>query len=324
MSLSSQSPDDARWNLMFRELKHRVALPSEKHPATRIWCHSDLAKEIIRVKKDHQAELRSTFPAAKAVIARMLEMEWLRGIPVDWPAGSSPASPIYLLDMEAAPDESPEPWELLQGYQPDGVLCYFGAAALHELTTQVPPFYHIAVPRPPSARAGEEAPQAPTPTDSPDKKPRDPLGTMAFRYQGLACYSTRPEAALMPGIQTREYGQRTRLRITTPEQTMLDALWQPLKCGGQAVAFEIWERGVPKWNPDRMAKHLQAINRHEWDRRVGAMLSLLGAEPGADTLGNLLHSRQDEVRRAPDLQPLPLLSGLPVSYLIPAWGILAP
>lgn len=309
---------------MFRELKHRVALPTEKHPAARIWCHSDLAKVISGIKKDHKAELRSTFPAAKAVIARMLEMEWLRGIPVEWPEGSNSVSPIFLLDMEAAPDESPEPWELLQGYQPAGVLCYFGAAAFHELTTQVPPFYHIATPRQPSGRTGAEAPLASEPVDPPDKKPPDLLGTMAFRYQGLAYYTTRPEASFMPGIQTRDYGQRTRLRITTPEQTMLDALWQPLKCGGQAVAFEIWERGVRKWNPDRMARHLQAINRHEWDRRVGAMLSLLGTDAGSDILCNLLHSRQDEMHRAPELQLLPLLSGQQGSNLIPEWGILAP
>jgi hypothetical protein len=323
MATLTKPSGDARWNLMFRELKNEVSMPTTAHPAARVWREYDLQKAITKVREQHLAELVSTFPSAKTVIERMLEMGWLRVIPVaEHPAGIHSVK-LYLLDMEALEGDQPEPWELLQGYQPDGVLCYFGAAAIHELTTQEPSFHHIAIGQNPAPRKDVDATQS---TGDPGKpgKPRDPLGTLAFRFQGVPCYTTRRDKNLMPGIQTREYGPRTQLRITTLEQTMLDALWQPLKSGGESVVFEAWERGVTRWNPDRMAKHLAAINRQDWDRRVGAMLSLLGVEVPSGSLGTLLAARRESWRASTENSPLVLLPGLPGSRLLSEWGILMP
>jgi hypothetical protein len=324
MTSASKSSGDARWNRMFLELKPLIASPSDEHPAARVWRGTDLTAVITRVRTRHLPELLTTFPSAKMVIKRMLEMGWLREIPLEDAPTAASATKLYLLDMEATPEDVPTPGELLQGFQPDGVLCYFGALALHELTTQEPAFHHIAQRKIPSPRldAGN-APDSPV-APKPDKRPRDPLGTFVFRFHGLPCYTTKRDPSLMPGVQTREYGPRTRLRITTLEQTMLDALWQPVKCGGQSVAIEAWERGVLRWNSDRMARHLAEIGRAEWDRRVGAMLSLLGADPGSDALRDRLQTQKARVRQQPDLPPLPLLNGLPATTLLPEWGILTP
>lgn len=308
---------------MFRELKERISLPTQLHLATRIWKEADLKSEITDIIKQHQSQLTKSFASAKTVIQRMLAIGWLQKIPVLVPEGK-PAPTLYLIDMEASPNEIIEPWELLQGYQTDGVICYFGALSLHELTTQQPSFYHIAVPRAPKQGSVVSLKETTATPAKAKEQARDPLGRMAFMYQEIPCYLTRPESSHMAGFQTREYGPRTQVNITTPEQTMLDALWQPLKCGGQAIAFEAWERGVLRWNPDRMAQHLIKINRQDWERRVGAMLSLLGVGAGSEALSQLLETRRQQVALTPDIPPLPLLNHLPASTLLPEWGILLP
>lgn len=313
---------DDRWNLMFRALKQEVSRPTEKHPTARIWRESDLKTVVTKVRKEQLAELKSTFPPAKSVIARMLEIGWLRQIPVESSTGEDAPPTLYLLDMEATEEDLPDPWELMQGYRPGGVLCYFGAAAFHELTTQEPSFYHMANLRPsgPKPEPGEiPAIEAADGT----KRERDPLGTLEFRFQGLACYTTNRDESTIPGIQTRDYGPRAQLRITTLEQTMLDTLWQPLKCGGESLVFEVWERGVQRWNPERLAKHLKSIDRQDWERRVGAMLSILGVEADGSLQG-LLSDRKKSLRTSVANPPIPLMPGLPGSRLLTEWSILAP
>lgn len=308
---------------MFRALKEEVSRPTGEHPTARVWRESDLTKVISKARKEQATELRTTFPPAKDVIARMWEIGWLRQIPLEPATGRGAPPTLYLLDMEATEEDLPDPWELIQGYDPDGVLCYFGAAAFHELTTQEPSFYHIANLRPPGPKSEPGEIRA-TEASVGTKRERDLLGTLEFRFHGLACYITNRDESTIPGIQTRDYGPRTQLRITTLEQTMLDTLWQPLKCGGESVVFEAWERGVRRWNPDRMAKHLTAINRQDWDRRVGAILSLMGGGVQSDTLRTLLAARQEEVRSAPDRPPLHLMPDLPGSKLVQEWGVLIP
>jgi hypothetical protein len=323
ISISKSIPDD-RWDLMFRKLKHTVASPTDEHPAARIWRDSDLTAAISQVRKAHAAELLTNFPSAKAVIKRMLSIGWLQEISVENPASKAASTRLYLLDMEATEEDTPEAWELLQGFTTNGVLCYFSALAFHELTTQIPSFHHIGIPKDPSPRIEPSTIPTTSQPSTAGKKQRDPLGSFVFNFQETPCYTTSRDVSLMPGVQTREIGPRTRLRITTPEQVMLDTLWQPLKCGGQAIAFEAWERGVTRWNPDRMAKHLKSINRHEWERRVGAMLSQIGVIPESGALSDLLETRKQKVKNTSDLTPLPLLNHLPASTLLPEWGVLVP
>lgn len=305
-------------------MREKISLPTPQHPAARIWKETDLKAEISQVKKQHQAQLTAAFTTAQAVIQRMLAMGWLQEIELESPAEGKSTPPLYLVDMEAAADEIIEPSEILQGFQSDGVICYAGALAIHELTTQVPAFYHIAVPRAPKTESAVVLKETSASYAKPNEKPRDPLGRKIFDYQGIPCYLTRPEAVHMPGVQTRIYGARTHIRITTPEQTMLDTLWQPGKCGGQAIAFEAWERGVSRWNEERMAHHLEKIQRGDWIRRVGAMLTVLGVTPVSETLRQLLESQKCHVKSHAELPTLTLLNRMPAPTLLPEWGVLVP
>ena len=305
---------------MFRELKKEVSTPTEKHPTARVWRQSDLKSVITNIQKRELDELKSTFPPAKDVIARMLDIGWVQPIPLE--SNTEKKAPtLFLLDMEATEEELPEPWELLQAFKPSGVICYLGAASFHELTTQVPTFYHIANLRPPSPDYTLDEIQSAKADSNEANQKRDPLGTLEFRFQGADYYTTNRDKSTIPGRQTRTRGTRTNLRMTTLEQTMLDTLWQPLKFGGESIVFEVWERGVQVWNPEKMAKHLAAIGRPDWTRRVGAMLSIIGMEADGSLQRLLMESRKHVSGKE---SPLVLMPGLPASNLINEWGILSP
>ena len=114
---------------------------------------------------------------------------------------------------------------------------------------------------------------------------RSPLGTEIFRFDEVPYYVTRRDASLAPGIQLRVVSPKTWLRITTIEQTLLDTLLQPVRCGGEAVILEAWEKGVKDMDMDRMAEHLTKIQREDLDRRVAAVLDLTGADVKTTGLG---------------------------------------
>src|SRR5262249_23592887 len=152
----------------------------------------------------------------------------------------------------------------------------------HGLTTQLVEHHHVAEmrpqdPSPPTESAkgtGSERPEGTTTAGS-----RPPRGwTLLFRYKGIPFYSTRRSVRLVPGIQTRGYGPRTRVRIPTREQPLLDTLHKPFHCGGPEVVFEAWKEGVASRRVDeeRLVEYLRAMNYPATARRLGVMLGLVG------------------------------------------------
>lgn len=67
---------DSRWNLMFHLLKREDSQPSEVLSASRGWLKSTITMILSR----DLDELKSTFPPAKDVIARMIEIGRLQSI----------------------------------------------------------------------------------------------------------------------------------------------------------------------------------------------------------------------------------------------------
>lgn len=310
-----------RWDLMFSELRSVLTSTDPTHPVSRVWRHSDLAGRISEIAHAHVVQLTTNFPPAREVIERMVHIGWAKPLPTLAPTGKKDEH-LYLIDMEAPADELPGVPELLQGAEPGGVICYFGALELHELSTQLPAFYHIARLEDPRPLA-PAVPAKPKSESTVPRKPRDPLGTLRFHYQGIPCYSTRRDRSLVPGIQLRQQGPRTLLRTTTLEQTLLDTLLHPLRCGGEATVLEAWERGIARWNPERMARHLEAIARDDFDRRTGAMLELLDAseEPA---LTPRMQAAKARWQHTADAEPIPLLHGLDYSRVSSGWGVTLP
>jgi len=311
-----------RWNVIFRELRNTLSLPSDAHPAARVWKKSDLITAISEITKNHGQELTKTFAASHEILERIVEIGWLKLLPVILPPESKSTREIYLVDMEAAEDDQPDVAELLQGYQPSGFQCYFGALEFHELTNQPVAFYHIATLQEPIAKK-EDANRVKSSSIRKPRKDPNPLGTFLFEYQGHPCYSTRRDRSLVPGIQQREIGPRTWLRVTTLEQTLLDTLMQPRRCGGEAVVFEAWEKGSQRWNMERIGEHLTSIGNSDLERRVGAMCSLLNLPVTNSKLRSLLDLRRESLRTKPAV-PIPLLNGYSYPEILNEWGVLVP
>jgi hypothetical protein len=152
---------------------------------------------------------------------------------------------------------------------------------------------------------------------------RNPFGTEIFDFEDIGYYLNKRDASLVPGIQFRVVSPRCWLRITTLEQTLLDALMQPVRCGGEAVALEAWETGVKQIDADRMGEHLAKIQRDDLDRRVGAVLEMIGVNVAASTLGQRLNAVRDRLLTQ-NVPEIPLLAGFEFPELNKTWKVRTP
>ena len=310
MPTSPLKPDI--WQLFAPLLAEAVTVPTEEHPTVRVWKDTELVWLINRIAREHRAELKRTFPPGAVVLETMQKMKWLRELQL---AENALGRSIYLMDMEAARNEVVDVLEVLQAALPAGVISYFAALSFHELTSQMPGFYHIG------RLANGNQPESDAPAEAGD---RNPLGTVLFEYDGVMCYETKRYRGLTPGVQTRVIGPRTSYRITTLEQTLLDAILQPLRCGGEAVVFEAWGHAAKRADFGRMAEHLRAIGRNSLVRRTGAMLEMLGAEvKDSSELGKLLATVKNRRSNTTDAV-IPLLPGLGFAHESEVWRVACP
>jgi len=311
-----------RWEVFLRTLGDRVSVASENNLTPRCWKLSTLRREIRAVTKSNQEVLRTTFPPAHIVIEHLRRMGWIHSIKVQ-PPNDAELIEFLLLDMEAGKGEPIYPLELLQAYLPDGVVCYFSAITYYELTTQAGAHHHVARLNPPKTKKSLEAIDATDLEPAGEAVERNPLGTEIFHFEDVGYYLNKRDASLVPGIQFRVVSQRCWLRITTLEQTLLDALMQPVRCGGEAVALEAWETGVKQIDADRMAEHLAKIQRDDLDRRVGAVLEMIGADFAASTLGHRLNAVRDRLMTQ-DVTEIPLLAGFEFPEQNKTWKVRTP
>ncbi len=312
----------ARWEFFLRTLSERVSKASEENPSARCWKPSTLQREISAIKKANPRALLTNFGSALKVIERLKRIGWVHPIKAQSSVGAESIE-FLLLEMESGSGQPIYPLELLQAYMPDGVICYFSAIIYHELTTQLATHHHIARLGLPKDKKSWDANSVPEPRQGNESVERNPLGTVLFRFEDTDYYQNKRYTSLLPGVQFRVVTPRCWLRITTLEQTLLDALMQPICCGGEAVALEAWETGVRQVDPDRMAEHLVKIGRDELDRRVGAILDLIGVDFKATHLA----SRLDAVRArlfAEDVPETPLLAGFEFPELNKTWKVRTP
>jgi len=266
--------------------------------------------------------LRTTFPPAHVVIEQLKRMGWAHSIKVQSPNDAEPID-FLLLDMEAGKGEPIYPLELLQAYLPDGVVSYFSAINYYELTTQIVAHHHVARLNPPRAKKSFAAVDATEPEQTGEAVERNPLGTEIFHFEDVGYYLNKRDVSLVPGIQFRVVSPRCWLRITTLEQTLLDALMQPVRCGGEAVVLEALETGVKQIDADRMVEHLTKIQRDDLDRRLGAVLEMLGADFTTSTLGQRLNAVRERLV-IEDVPEIPLLAGFEFPERNKTWKVRTP
>lgn len=299
------------WQHFVPLLAEAVSHSCDIHPTVRVWKETELISLINNIVRANRSTLKSTFPPGREVLEQMERTGWLRRLPLE---NNSTGRVLYLLDQEAANDEIVDPLEVLQAMLPSGVISYFGAIGYYELTSQTPTFFHIG------RLVGGYPVESNVPAEGVD---RNPLGTVLFEFDGVHCYETKRYRSLVPGVQMRVISSRTWYRVTTLEQTLLDAILQPVRCGGEAVVFEAWEHAANRADFDRMAEHLQAINRDSLFRRVGAMLEMTGvAVNDSSSLGKLLNAVKGEIDSSREM--ISLLPGLKYTRTSGAFGVFIP
>ena len=302
-----------------------MSTPTDATPSVRCWKDTELLGTISSVIRENREHLRSTFPSAKEVLVHLGRIGWTHPIEVDVPTKGRPVK-FYLVDMEAGPKERVHPLELLQAYLPGGVVCYFSALSHHGLTTQIPAQHHIARIIPPKDM--EQASTSPTSEQAEgtgDTPGRNPLGTEIFRFEDVTFYITKRDASLVPGVQVRVLSPRSRVRITTFEQTLLDTLLQPVRCGGVSIAMEAWEKGIEQLDADQMANHLKKIGREGLGRRVGAMVDVLATDVGGTSLGAALKEIKGRVAQSgAEMEEIPLLPGFDFCRSNNSWKVRIP
>ena len=325
MTMKDISIPSERLDVFLKEFGQRVSSASETRPCVRCWKMSDLQKEISAIVREKHAELKSNFPPAIKLIEQLEAIGWLFPVATSQSKASPQASRFFLVDMEAGNNPIIDPFELLMASIPNGIVSYFSALSFYGLTTQTPPFYHIgrlvkhADNRPLSAEEQRNAPKMARPV-------RDPLGTALFSFKDKVYYSTKRDESSVPGIQMRVMSPRSWIRITTKEQALLDALCQPMRCGGPAVVLEAWDTSArDALNEERILTYCTHINKTDLVRRLGSIYELMGYKAILPELQEYLDALHTQMQTRPnDYRPIPLLEGYSASNNINSWGIALP
>lgn len=310
---------DSRWEPFLKALTGRLAQPTPDLPSV----HCVTRQALVQLIGDVASELRlpSTFPTGKKVIEHLVSMGFASHVPIEDVSRPGPSRDFILLGIQESRELQVDPLELLQAYDPRGVICYFSALAYYDLTTQIPASHHIASlithKAEPAAKSATKLSTAPKGTG------RSKLGTHMFSYCGVPFYSTKRSRKSIPGVKTRVLDPATNIHIATVEQTLLDTLQYPFHCGGPEVVLESWERQPRTTDEDLFLAYLKAIQIPPLTRRVGALFELLGI-PAAGTLGSYLDATKKIVLEQPEIPWIPLLRGVPYSREIAGWKVLVP
>lgn len=296
-----------RWEVFLNALIQKVAKPTDRWPTVRCWSKRNLIHVLTEIRIQEKSRLLSTFPTAEVILGHLQKTGLVSHIDVETVSPPRPATDFFLLDLEGTSERDADPLELLQAFKPEGVICYFSALSYYGLTTQVPSQHHIATLTKTAASPIQRI-KAPPDSLSPRTVKRDPMGQKIFTFQSVPFFWTRRVLSRIVGIQTRNEGARTQLRITTREQTLLDTLNRPIPCGGLAVILEAWEKGSRTMDEDRLAEYLKSMSHVDTYRRVGAVLEFIGHTPSP-----CLKKQLDDIRQALPPQAsetrIPLLPG---------------
>jgi hypothetical protein len=288
--------------------------PSSDLPSTRCLSRPYLIAWIGRLIREQEISAHRA-PSATVVLEHLERAMLVRAIPLENPAPKLGAKRLYAIGMGVEP-LTLHPFEILQAHAPSGVVCYMSALEAHALTTQPITHHHIAVAETAPSRLKQQSNAGANrlPAMSNGDKSRHPLGREQFIYQGVPYYQTRREPKYLASHKIRMLSDRSRYRVTTLEQTLLDTLHRPSHCGGPAVVFEAWDSGADRLSADRMSQLLTALAEPELARRALYMLHRVGID----------NVEVHDLPHTLDGPPQSLLHGVPYQRLDARWNLLVP
>jgi hypothetical protein len=316
------SPDQQFFTQVLAGLADRLAEPTTELPGVRCISRPTLTR-VLKAIVDALDMTGFRDTSARTLIDQLVLAGVVTPIPLESSSSSKSQYHLYGVGLGVNID-SLAPIELLQASVPNGIVCYFTALQVHELTTQIPPYYHVA--QQISVELGGRTAQAdPMQTIGGDsaRVDRPRLGTLMFLRQGVPYYLTRRNQRWLRATQQRYLNDKTRFLVTTLEQTLLDTLHRPGSCGGPAIVFEAWETAREEINVELLATILLDIDDAHLIRRVGYMLELY-EQPLDELLATVLHNAQQAVQHTLAQDPAdvtPLLPGIPYRRLDTRWGL---
>jgi predicted transcriptional regulator of viral defense system len=305
------------WIRILAELSERLQKPSADLPNIQWLSEPRLKRLLVDVRKAAKA---TPTLSEDTLLNMLIESKLAKMLNLDEHLSTKQVHNIYCLKLGSMPPISPV--ELLQTTQVSfdrSVICYFTALEYHELTTQEPPYYHIASLKKPTRPKGAAQLQSASGQTALSNRTPD-LGTLLFKYEGVPYYVTYRDPRLIPGIQTVHLSSTCQVRMTTLEQTLLDTLHKPWSCGGPSVVFEAWERGLPLLDETRVLEYLKKIGRTDLTRRVGYMLENNNYSPVHPKLCKLLNDAKAKVKKG-QRPTIPLLPDVPSKSLDDTWGV---
>ena len=311
-----QNQDDVLAHLV-HAIVRRFAAPTDELPSVQCASKAALFHVLLEARKQLPSP-GSRRLTCESLLEQVVRTGLVRPLPIQ-PRLSGRRYELFAVGLSVDLDGI-SPAELLMAMVPSGVICYFAAIQVHGLSTQIPPFHHIAelIPKPPSeGRASGKQAETGRPT-----RRRDPLGTKAFNYRDQDYYITRRVESRVPASQQVVQSDRARIRVTSIEQTLVDCLARPKPCGGPPTVFEAWNEGARLLDEEALAGLLTRLGDTTLTRRVGYMIENGGNRITASRLTNLL----DEARRQPLRFPSPpsLLPGIDYEKVSRRWQLRVP
>lgn len=314
----------AQWERFLKTVSDRLSKPSPELPSVRCLTKTTLSSLFSDIQKE--LELPSTFPSGTEIMQLLSSMGLASAIATENDKGNTPSKEFYLIGISNSHDPVADPFEMLQAYRHEGVICFFSALSFYEMTTQFPSHHHIATiiePTPTSKTEEARKNNSPTLTSDGKESGTKKLGTLAFSCQGIPFYTAKRSRSTIPGIQSRNYNSRTIIRIASREQTLLDTLHYPIHCGGPEVVFEAWENQMGTLDEIALLELMKTINSQQLTRRIGSLFDYCSYKPKWE-LSQFLEISKNEVQSSSLLANIPLLRGFHYSHFNADWKTLTP
>lgn len=304
---------------LLSEFSKKFVAPSLEISGTRCISKTLLSKHLLAIRDTVE------FPGYKRISAKDIRLHLERAkvispIKTLDPNTGEVQNKFYLLGFSTN-EGFVEPIELLQALEPRGIVCYFTALEYYGLTTQIPSHHHVA--KLAKSPLNEPKKSIPKTSEIEEKRSFDILGNKKFIYEGITYYLTNRSEKFVPGTKERYLNEKTRFRITTLEQTLLDTLHKPLSCGGAPIVFEAWENASTEAKSETFLTYLKKIDSAALACRAGYMMEIMHYTV-SEQLSDFLNSAKKSAKSG-DSNIIPsLLPGIEYHNVSSNWPIRVP
>jgi len=229
----------------------------------RLLNQTDLEKTIVAAKKELFSNVEIRKAPIKIIIEHLLNASVLHKINISYTRNKR----AYFYIGIKNEIESIQAAEILHSIKNNGILCFFSAFEIYELTTQYAPYYHIADLHSISKPAVTHHVTSSTKVNE-NKKPRNVLGTKEIIYNDVTYYLTRRNANNIISVKNLDI-RGTNIKIVSIEQCLIDCFLYNIKSGGINIITEVWETAINYFDQNCMLSILRKLNNFNLNRRIG-------------------------------------------------------